>query len=116
MKKPVRMAIYVAFIVLAWFILAPALSINTAEIGGPIKDFMSGWNTMAIVTLAFAVGLAITYLLTSGWGLILLGGVALLGLVAVSILHPYLFPALTPLFALWVFCAMARRKSTSAKA
>lgn len=116
MKKPVRMVIYIAFIVLAWFILAPALSINTAKIGGPIKELMSGWNTMAIVTLAFAAGLAITYMLTSGWGLILLGGIALMGLVAVSILHPYLFPALTPLFALWVFCAMARRKSSSAKA
>lgn len=112
MKKPIRIAIYMAFIALAWFILAPALSINTAKIGGPVKELLSGWNTMAIITLAFAVGLAITYLLTSGWGLILLGGVALLGLVAVSILHPYMFPALTPLFALWVFCAVARRKSS----
>lgn len=116
MKKPVRMAIYIAFIALAWFILAPALSINPAQIGGPIKELLSGWNTMAIVTLAFAIGLAVTYLITSGWGLVLLGGVALLGLVAVSVLHPYLFPALTPLFALWVFCALARRKAGSAKA
>lgn len=116
MKKSVRMAIYVAFIALAWFILAPALSINPSKIGGPIKELLSGWNTMAIVTLAFAIGLAITYIITSGWGLIMLGGMALLGLVAVSILHPYLFPALTPLFALWVFCAVARRKAASAKA
>lgn len=114
MKKPVRLFIYVAFIALAWFVLAPAMSINTAEIGGPLKDLLSGWNTMALVTLAFAVGLAITYLITSGWGLVLIGGVALLGLVAVSILHPYLFPALTPLFALWVFCALARRKAGNA--
>lgn len=104
------MAIYIALIALAWFILAPALSINTAKIGEPIKHILNGWSSFSLVALTFAIGLVVTYLITSGWGLILLGGIALLGLISVSILHPYMFPALTPLFALWVFCAAARRK------
>lgn len=102
--------IYIGLIGVVWFILSPALTINTTQIGAPIKEFVNGWNILTISGAAFALALAITFLLTSGWGLFLLGVIALLGLLTVSILHPYLFPLMTPLFALWLACALARRR------
>lgn len=116
MKKPVRLLIYAAIIGFAWMMLSPALSINTAQIGAPIKALISDWNTLTIATVTFAIALFITFLITSGWGLIVLGAVALFGLVVVSVIHPFLFPLLIPVFALWIFCAAARRKEGATKA
>lgn len=116
MKKPVRFLIYAGMLAFAWFILSPALSINSHQIGAPLREFFSGWNSLAIAASIFALALVITYLITSGWGLVLLGAGALVGLVVVSILHPYLFPLLVPLFGLWLMCALARRKERAQKA
>lgn len=115
MKKPVRFAIYVALLVFAWFILAPALSIDTARAGWYAKAMLGRMNNLALAGVVFAVALVITYMITSGVGLILLGALSLMGLVVVAILHPYLFPLLVPLFALWMFCAAARRKESTSK-
>lgn len=115
MQKPIRFMIYVAILALAWFVLAPALSINTVQLGGPIKAMLGSMNTLVVAAGIFAVALFITYMITSGWGLILLGAMALMGLIVVSILHPYLFPLLIPLFTLWVMCAAARRKENVAE-
>lgn len=109
MKKPVRFMIYAGIIAFAWFVLSPALTINTAKIGAPLRELFSQINGYALAAVVAALALVITYLITSGWGLFLLGAIALCALLVVSILHPYLFPLLTPLFALWIFCAMARR-------
>lgn len=116
MKKPVRFLIYAGILGFAWFVLSPALSINSQQIGAPLRDLLSGWSTLAIASGVFALALIITYLITSGWGLVLLGTGALAGLVVVSILHPFLFPLLVPLFGLWLMCALARRKERSQKA
>lgn len=115
MQKPIRFMIYVAILALAWFVLLPALSINTAQLGASFKSLFSGMNTLVVATAIFGAALFITYMITSGWGLILLGALALVGLIVVSILHPYLFPLLIPLFTLWVMCAAARRKESTAE-
>lgn len=114
MKKPVRFTIYVALLAFVWFMLSPALTINTAQIGAPIKAVLGGMNTLAMATAVFGTALLITFMISSGWGLILLGALALVGLVVVSVLHPYLFPLLIPLFTLWLLCAAARRRENSA--
>lgn len=116
MKKPARFLIYIGMLGFAWFVLSPALSINTHQIGAPLRELLSGWNSLAIAAGTFALALVITYLITSGWGLFMLGAGALAGLVVVSILHPYLFPLLVPLFGLWLMCALARRKESIQKA
>lgn len=114
MKKPIRFTIYIALLAFAWFMLSPALTINTAQIGAPIKAMLGGMNTLAMATVVFGVALLITFMITSGWGLILLGAMALVGLIVVSVLHPYLFPLLIPLFTLWLLCAAARRRESTA--
>lgn len=112
-KKPVRFTIYVALLAFAWFMLSPALTINTAQIGAPIKALLGSMNTLAMATAVFGIALVITFMITSGWGLILLGALALVGLIVVSVLHPYLFPLLIPLFTLWLLCAAARRRENA---
>ena len=112
-KKPVRFTIYVALLAFAWFMLSPALSINTAQIGAPIKTLLGSMNTLAMAPAVFGIALVITFMITSGWGLILLGALALVGLIVVSVLHPYLFPLLIPLFTLWLLCAAARRRENA---
>jgi hypothetical protein len=114
-KRPIRFAIYVALLVFAWFILVPALSIDTARIISFAKATLGQMNSLALAGLVFAAALVITYMITSGVGLILLGAMSLMGLVVVGILHPYLLPLLVPLFALWMFCAAARRKESDSK-
>jgi hypothetical protein len=114
LKKSVRFAIYVGLLAFAWFILFSGYSFNTTRIGALITTTVNGMNTLSLSAVAFAIALVITYLVTSGWGLILLGALALVGLAVVAILHPYLFPLLIPMFALWLFCAAARRKESSA--
>lgn len=109
MKKPVRLLIYAGIIAFAWFILSPALTINTAKIGAPLRELFSQINGYALAAVVAALAFFITYIITSGWGLFVLGAIALCALLVVSIMHPYLFPLLTPLFAVWIFCAMARR-------
>lgn len=113
MTKPIRLMIYLAIIGFTIFMLAPALSLNTAKIGGPIRDLFSSLNMLAVAAIIFSIALIITYLITSGWGLILLGVVALLGLIVLAIIHPYIMPLLIPMFALWIACAMARRREAA---
>lgn len=114
MKKPVRFVIYAALLAFAWFVLFSGYSFNTSRIGALISSTLSEMNTLSLAAVVFAIALVITYLVTSGWGLIVLGATALMGLIVVAILHPYLFPLLMPMFALWMFCAAARRKESSA--
>lgn len=114
MKKPVRFAIYVVLLAFAWFVLFSGYSFNTTRIGSMIISLLNGMNTLTLAAVVFAIALVITYLVTSGWGLILLGILSLMGLVVVSILHPYLFPLLIPMFAIWLVCANARRKEHAA--
>lgn len=116
MQKSIRFMIYVAILALAWFVLSPALTINPTQLGAPFKSLFGGMNTLVVAMVIFGLALFITYMITSGWGLILLGALALVGLIVVSVLHPYLFPLLILLFTLWVMCAAARRReSTAAK-
>ncbi len=115
MKKPARFLIYMGILGLTWYILAPALSINTYKIGAPIKALLSDVNTFGLIGIAVIFALLITYLITSGWGLLFLGGLAFCGLVIMGVLHPYLFPLLIPLTALWVACALARRRENTTK-
>lgn len=114
MKKPVRFVIYAALLAFAWFVLFSGYSFNTSRIGALISSTLSEMTTLSLAAVVFAIALVITYLVTSGWGLIVLGATALMGLIVVAILHPYLFPLLMPMFALWMFCAAARRKESSA--
>lgn len=114
MKKPVRFVIYIALLAFAWFVLFSGYSFNTTRIGALLSNLLDDMNTLTLAAVVFVIALFITYLVTSGWGLILLGAMALVGLVVVSILHPYLFPLLIPMFALWMFCAAARRKESAA--
>lgn len=114
MKKPVRFLIYAALLAFAWFVLFSGYSFNTSRMGSMLSAALSEMNTLTLSAVVFVIALVITYLVTSGWGLILLGAAALMGLCVVAILHPYLFPLLIPMFALWMFCAAARRKESSA--
>ncbi len=116
MKKPVRFLIYMGILGLTWYIVSPALSVNFGKVGAPVRELTNGWSTLAIGGATLALALLITYLVTSGWGLIFLSGLAFCGLVVLGVLHPYLFPLLIPLTALWVACAMARRKEAASRA
>lgn len=110
MNKFVRFSIYVSIVALCGYILAPALSIDVGKIGGPLQGLIRGWSNFALAGATVALAMAITYLITSGWGLLILGALAFCGLCVLAIVHPYLFPLIIPLSALWVACALARRK------
>lgn len=110
MNKPVRLLIYLSILALCGYMLAPALSIDANQIGAPLKSIAGQWGSLVLVAFTIGLALLITYVITSHWGLIVLGALAFCGLLILAILHPYLFPLLIPLSALWVACALARKK------
>ena len=116
MNKPVRLFIYLAILALCGYMLAPALSVDAKQIGAPLKHLVGQWSTLALIGITIGLALLITYVITSHWGLIVLGALAFCGLLILAILHPYLFPLLIPLSALWVACALARRKESHTNA
>ena len=115
MKKPVRLLVYVSILALAWYLLSPAVTLNSHHIGSPVKTLLSQLNGAGLAALTIGLALVVTYLITSGWGLLILGGLAFCALVALGIYRPYLFPLLVPLAAIWTACAVARRKESADK-
>lgn len=114
MPKPIRLLIYLAIIGFSGYMLAPALSINTGKIGEPIRELLSSLNILASTGIIFGLALLITYLIRSGFGLVILGSIALVDMIVLAILHPYFMPLLIPMFAVWMVCAVARRKQEEA--
>lgn len=114
MRRALRFMIYSGITAFAAYMVAPALSIDLGRLGEPVRALFTQLSPLAVAAGVVVSALLITYLITSGWGLLLLGSASLLGLLAVAILHPYLMPLLIPLFAIWIACALARRKTVAA--
>jgi len=110
MKKLALVLVLLMVIVCAWGLMSSNVSvtINGEEIVGPLKIVAGSWGLVITIVALFCAAILLTFVFT-GVGLIVLGVLALMGLILVTIAFPFLLPLLIPLFIVWAFCAGVRK-------
>jgi predicted exporter len=100
------------FVFLAWVLFVGhdvvSITINGRQISSPFETVIGVWGFILTLVILFCVAILLAFVLV-GVGLIVLGVLALVGLILAAILFPFLLPLLIPLFIIWVFCSLACR-------
>lgn len=110
-----RLALILVVFMIAFLALAllaagniVSISIDGKEITSPFGSLISTWGFILTLVILFCVAILLAFVL-AGVGLIVLGCLALVGLIVVAIALPILLPLLIPLFIVWVFCSLTCR-------
>jgi hypothetical protein len=100
----------IAFMVLALFGPADVVSItiNGREIMWPLGAAVGIWRMILAVITLFCVAILLSFVFV-GVGLVVMGCLALAGIILAAVALPFLLPLLIPLFIVWVFCSIVRR-------
>jgi hypothetical protein len=89
-----------------------SIVVNGQKLAGPAILAAEGWGVLVAVVALFCVAILLAFVF-AGVGLIVLGVLVLVGLLAAWLVFPFLLPLLIPLFLVWVFVAAVRRRSNS---
>jgi len=110
-----RLALILAvfmFVFLAWALYiggdGVSIIINGREITSPFGALIGAWSFILTLVILFCVAILLAFVFV-GVGLIVLGSLALVGLILAAIAFPFLLPILIPLFIVWVFCSIVCR-------
>jgi len=110
-----RLALVLAIfmiVFLAWALFlggdVVSITINGREITGPFAPLIGAWSFILTLVILFCIAILLAFVL-AGVGLIILGIIALVGLILAVIAFPFLLPLLIPLFIVWVFCSIVCR-------
>jgi len=110
-----RLALILAvfmIVFLAWALFiggnVVSITINGREITGPFGALIGVWSFILTLVILFCVAILLAFVF-AGIGLIILGCLALVGLILAAIAFPFLLPLLIPLFIVCVFCSIARK-------
>ena len=100
---------------LLWVFLGPvapvSIFINGQEVTGPAGWAVSIWATILTTVILFCVAILLAFVFT-GVGLVLLFVFSSVLLILASVLLPFLLPLMLPLFIVWMFCALLRKRKT----
>ena len=97
--------------ILAWGLITSSnvsITINGQELSGPLKTVTGAWGLILATVIFFCVAILLTFVFMGVW-LIVIGCLALVGIILAVVAFPFLLPLLIPLFILWAFCAWARK-------
>ena len=112
MARNVAIALVIALIaLLAWVMFRASditIVVNGQRLSGPLELAAKGWGLLVAVVVLFCAAILLIFVF-AGIGLILLGALALAGLVVLGVAFPFLLPLLIPLFVVWLFVAAMRR-------
>ncbi|MEN8255122.1 MAG: hypothetical protein ABFR33_06590, partial [Verrucomicrobiota bacterium] len=103
--------VLVLVLVCAWGVLGSSgvsITFNGEELEGPFALLVGGWGLVVSTVVLFCVAILLAFIL-AGVGLIVVGALALTGIILVGVAFPFLLPLLIPLAIVWAFCAGARR-------
>jgi len=104
---------------LAWSLLGlttnVSVNINGREITGPFGAVLGLWGTILTAVVLFCVAILLAFVF-AGVGLVIVGSLALVGIILVAVSLPFLLPLIIPLFIVWIFCAIFRRGKSTQKA
>jgi hypothetical protein len=110
-----KLALFLAILMivfLGWSLLGlttnVSVSINGREITGPLGTAIGLWGTILAAVILFCVAILLAFVF-AGVGLVVLGCLALVGIILIAVSLPFLLPLIIPLFIVWVFCAISRR-------
>ena len=113
MVKKVALVLAVLMVVfLIWMLLGPmygvSVIINGHTITGPLEGLVGIWGVMLAGVILFCVAMLLAFVFV-GVGLVVVGSLALVGLILAAVALPFLLPLLIPLFIVWLFCCIVRR-------
>lgn len=110
MRKLAFGCILVLAAVCVWGLMSSNVSIqiNGQEVHGPLKTVVGMWGLIITTVVLFCVAILLAFVF-AGVGLVMLGALAIVGLILAGTAFPFLLPLLIPLFVVWVFCAGMRR-------
>jgi len=120
MVKKLALILAILMIVfLAWSLFGlttnVSVSINGREITGPLGTAIGLWGTILSAVILFCVAILLAFVF-AGVGLLIVGCLALVGIILIAVALPFLLPLIVPLFIVWVFCAIFRRGKATKKA
>jgi len=97
---------------LIWMLLGPmqgvSVTINGNELTGPIGGLVGVWGVMVAGVVLFCVAVLLVFVFV-GVGLVVVGTLALVGLILAAVALPFMLPLLIPLFIVWLFCCIVRK-------
>ncbi|MGA2324115.1 MAG: hypothetical protein ABSG22_09735 [Sedimentisphaerales bacterium] len=101
---------------LGWILLSSttdaSISINGKQLTGPLGPAVGIWKLILATVILFCVAILLVFVFV-GVALVILGCMAIVGLILLAITLPFLLPLLIPLFIIWLFCvALCRHKAT----
>jgi len=122
LKMAKKLALFLAILMivfLGWSLLGlttdVSVSINGREITGPLGTAVGLWGTILVAVILFCVAILLAFVF-AGVGLVIVGCLALVGIILVAVALPFLLPLIIPLFIVWIFCAIFRRGKSTKKA
>jgi hypothetical protein len=115
-KNLVSILVILMIILLAWVLFSPttdvSISINGKPFTGPLAPAIGIWKLVLASVILFSVAILLAFVF-AGVGLVVLGALALVGLILAAVALPFLLPLFVPLFIVWAFCALlCRHKAT----
>jgi len=111
MKKLAIILAVVMLGILAWTLWqgsAISVTMDGRELEGPLEALVGLWGIILAAVILFCVAILLAFVF-AGVGLIVIGSLALVGIVLAAVALPFLLPLLIPLFIVWAFCAGIRR-------
>jgi predicted exporter len=114
--KLVEILVILMIILLAWVLYSSttdvSIIINGKPFTGPLAPAIGLWKLILTSVILFSVAILLAFVF-AGVGLVILGCLALVGLILAALALPFLLPLLIPLFIVWAFCALLfRHKKT----
>ena len=117
-KKLALILAILMILFLGWSLLGlttnVSVSINGREITGPLGTAVGLWGTILSAVILFCVAILLAFVF-AGVGIIIVGCLALVGIIFVAVSLPFLLPLIIPLFIVWVFCVIFRRGKATQK-
>jgi hypothetical protein len=95
---------------LALMLLGAGGALLSAAGGQGAAGGVLGTAIAGVVLFCVAILLAFVFV---GVGLLILGIFVLVGLILAAVAFPFMLPLLIPLFIVWIFCGIARRKKSA---
>jgi len=101
---------------LGWALLSSttdvSISVNGKQLTGPLGLTIGIWKLILATVILFCVAILLAFVF-AGVALVILGCIAIVGLILLAVALPFLLPLFIPLFIIWVFCAaLCRHKAT----
>jgi predicted exporter len=115
-KKLALILVILMIVLLGWALLRSttdvSISINGKQLTGPLEPAVDIWKLILATVILFCVAILLAFVF-AGVALVVLGCIAIVGLILFAIALPFLLPLFIPLFIVWAFCAaLCRHKTT----